>query len=93
MSENNRYEEYAPKPKRWTRVFFLIVILLGYSFSNNLLWFLTIFQFLWTLLRGEENKYVEDFGEVLVLWNAQAIKFCLTSEERPPFPFSKWPTL
>ena len=93
MGKNNILEDYAPKPRRWTRAFFLIVVLLGYSFSKNLLWFLTIFQFLWSLIKKEENNYVQEFGKAMVVWNSQAIRFCLCSEEEPPFPFSRWPSL
>jgi|MDTB01.1.fsa_nt_gb hypothetical protein len=90
MQEENP-TEYYPKQKKWIKAIFVLVVLVGYSFSEALLWCLSIFQFGWVVIKGETNQYVEDFGETLVTWNRAAILFCLWKKDQPPFPFSKWP--
>jgi hypothetical protein len=91
MNDSYNSDEYGPKPSKWARFFFTTVILLGYSFCESLLWFLAIFQFLFITIKGRRNKYIQDFAELLVSWTSQAIRYCLSSEEKAPFPFSKWP--
>ena len=93
MVENNEVENYHPKPRKWPRALFTIIILCCYSFVEALLWFLSIFQFFWNLFAGNPNSYISEFGRALAKWNSQAIKYCLFIDDEAPFPFSSWPNI
>jgi hypothetical protein len=83
--------DYYPSRSKWVRALYTIVILVGYGFSEALLWFLACIQFLLVIFKGEPNTFILDFSDGLSRWNSAAILFCLWKTERPPFPFSRWP--
>ena len=91
MSENESPSDYYPKQSRWMRGLCTLIILLGYGFSEALLWFLAIVQFFWCLFRRDPNVFIQEFGVSLVKWNASAIAYCLWDSDSAPFPFSSWP--
>ena len=91
MSDEVNLEDYYPRHKKWLRALFTVVILIGYSFAEALLWFLALIQFIWVLFNGEPNNHIQRFASKLVKWTASAILFCLWKTDMPPFPFSPWP--
>ncbi len=93
MLENDKVEKYHPKAGKLTRAVFTVVVLLCYGFSEALLWFLSIFQFVWYIFKGSPNDFIIEFGSSLAKWNSQAVKYCLFIDDKAPFPFSSWPTV
>jgi hypothetical protein len=91
MSPDEKPTDYYPSRSKWVRALYTIVILVGYGFSEALLWFLAVVQFISVIFRGEPNLYIYDFSDGLTKWNTSAISFCLWKTEKPPFPFSRWP--
>lgn len=91
MSTNEKPDDYYPNRSKWVRALYTIVILVGYGFSEALLWFLAGIQFLFVIFKGEPNTFIHDFSDGLAKWNTSAIKFCLWRTDKPPFPFSRWP--
>lgn len=91
MSADKNPNDYYPSRSKWVRAMYAIVVLIGYGFSEALLWILTVIQFLSVVFKGEPNSYICDFSDGLVKWNSSAISFCLWNNDRPPFPFSRWP--
>ena len=91
MSLNEKPNDYYPRRSKWIRALYTIVILVGYGFSEAVLWFLAGIQFISVIFRGEPNLFIFDFSDGLTKWNTSAISFCLWRTESPPFPFSRWP--
>jgi len=91
MGIDKNPNDYYPTRSKWVRVFYAIVILFGYGFSEAILWILTVIQILSVVFRAEPNKYIYEFSSSLIKWNSSAISFCLWKDDRPPFPFSRWP--
>jgi Domain of unknown function (DUF4389) len=48
-------------------------------------------QLILTLLAGEVNRELLNFGKQLSRYISQVIEFLLFSTDRPPFPFAPWP--
>ena len=91
MSLDSKPNDYYPNRSKWTRAFYAIVTLVGYGFSEAILWILTVIQILSVVFKAEPNKYISDFSNSLIKWNSSAISFCLWKNDKPPFPFSRWP--
>ena len=91
MTPDEKPNDYYPSRSKWVRAIYTIIVLVGYGFSEALLWFLAVVQFFSVVIRGEPNVYILNFSGGLVKWNAAAISFCLFTTEKPPFPFSRWP--
>ena len=91
MSPDQKPSDYYPSRGKWVRTLYTIVILVGYGFSEALLWFLAVIQLLSVIFRGEPNSYIYEFSDSLGKWSSSAISFCLWKTERAPFPFSNWP--
>lgn len=91
MSPDEKPNDYYPSRRKWVRALYTIVILIAFGFSEAILWFLAVLQFLFVIFRGEPNVYIHDFTDGLTKWVVSAISFCLWKTEKPPFPFSNWP--
>lgn len=91
MSPDENPNDYYPSRSKWIRALYTLVILVGYGFSEALLWILAVIQFFSVVFRGEPNIYIVNFSDGITKWNSSAILFCLWKTERPPFPFSHWP--
>ena len=91
MIDDSNASEYYPRRRKWVRAILVVVILFGYSFSEALLWFLALIQFVWILFKSEPNQHIQTFSDKLVRWASSAISFCLWKTDLPPFPFAPWP--
>lgn len=64
---------------------------LCYSIAEILLLFISVFQFLTTLITGTPHNRVLSFGKNLSDYVYQIYLFLTFNSEDRPFPFSPWP--
>ena len=70
------------------RGLFMLIFFVIMRFVGVLVAFITLFQFVCTLITGKPNNNVKDFGKDLSLYAAEVIQFLSCNTDRKPWPFS-----
>lgn len=78
--------------KHWLRLVYMVIFAICLQVSSFVLWVLVALQFLFSLIKGEDNENLRDFGASLGKYIYQALQFLTYNSEEKPFPFSDWPT-
>lgn len=76
----------------WVRGLFMLLMACAYQLSGTLLFIITIFQFVATLLGGTPNARLLSFGRSLGFYIQQIVNFLTLCSEDIPFPFNDWPS-
>ena len=77
--------------KHWLRLLYMIVFAVCLQVASFVMWVLVALQFLFSLIRGEDNENLRTFGASLSKYIFQALQFLTYNSEEKPFPFSDWP--
>ncbi len=64
MGIDKNPNDYYPTRSKWVRVFYAIVILFGYGFSEAILWILTVIQILSVVFRADQINIFMSFPVV-----------------------------
>ena len=75
----------------WIRGLFMLLMALVFHVSGTVVCFVTVIQFLITLLNDKPNARLVSFGLSLGRYLQQIINFLTFATEEIPFPFSDWP--
>lgn len=75
----------------WTRGAFTLLFTVIYYAAFFLVFGVVLFQFVWTLLTGNNNQRVLNLGRSLAEFIHQALLYITYNTEEKPFPFGPWP--
>ena len=83
----------APGNKRniWIRGLFMLLMAIAFHVCATVLGFVTIIQFVITLLGDTPNIRLVSFGRSMASYLRQIVNYLTFASEVMPFPFSKWP--
>lgn len=73
------------------RLLWSVLYLIVWSISESLIFILCAAQFLFCLISGAPNEYLQDFGRQLGQFMAQIVDYLSFSSNERPFPFKSWP--
>jgi hypothetical protein len=89
MTENSD----APGNKRniWIRGLFMLLMAIAFHACATVLGFVTVIQFVITLLNDTPNDRLVSFGRSMGSYLRQIVSFLTFATEEMPFPFREWP--
>jgi hypothetical protein len=76
----------------WIRGLYMLLMALAYQIAGTLMFIVTIFQFLATLINDTPNTRLLLFGRNLGRYFQQIVYFLTFASEVVPFPFNDWPS-
>ena len=74
----------------WKRIFFMLAFAVIIGLVRILLWAVILLQVTYTLLTGDVNKNILNFGRILSAYTYHILIFLTFNSEQVPFPFSDW---
>ena len=75
----------------WTRGLYILMFAIIYSIAEIIIVAVVIFQFLSTLLLGQNNQQLLRLGRSLSEFIRQGLLFVTYNSDEKPFPFGPWP--
>lgn len=75
----------------WMRVLYMLLFVLLYGVAEVVVTAVVLFQLGATLVTGEENERLRNFGRQLATYLYQVVAYLTFAREARPFPFSPWP--
>lgn len=75
----------------WLRGFYIVLFAVIYSLAELLVLAVVVFQFLATLIRGERNARLLEFGRDLSTFMYQILRYVTFNSDVRPYPFGEWP--
>ncbi len=85
------WKERLLSVEHWLRFAFMMLFILILSVVSYLIITLVILQFLWSLITGEANDKLRDFGSSGARFIHQVLRFLTYNTDDKPFPFADWP--
>lgn len=77
--------------RHWLRLVFMLLFAAILQVAGIIMWALVLLQFLFSLITGQDNVNLRQFGHSLSTYIFQTLKFLTYASEEKPFPFSDWP--
>ena len=74
----------------WQRILFMLAFAVIIGLVRILLWAVILLQVAYTLLTGNVNKNILNFGRILSAYTYHILIFLTFNSEQVPFPFSDW---
>jgi len=87
-----RLKEHVSAKTTWIRGLYIILFAIVYNIAAGLVAAVVIFQFLSTLLTGNNNVQLLRFGRQLSDFVRQLLMFVTYNSDDKPFPFGSWPS-
>ncbi len=84
-------KEHVSAKTTWIRGLYIILFAIVYSIAAWLVVAVVIFQFLSTLLTGNNNVQLLRFGRQLSDFVRQLLMFVTYNSDDKPYPFGPWP--
>lgn len=78
------------KISTWKRIFYILIFSVILGIVRTLLWFVVFLQIGSSLLTGDSNKNILDFGRKLSAYLYHILLFLTFNTDDLPFPFSSW---
>ena len=78
--------------KTWLRGLYMVLFAVIYSVTEVVIGAVVILQFLFTLVTGQTNARLLQFGRSLSRYVYQIMLFFTFNSEDLPFPFTEWPS-
>jgi hypothetical protein len=78
--------------KTWLRGLYMVLFAVIYSVTEVVIGAVVILQFLFTLVTGQTNARLLQFGRSLSRYVYQIMLFFTFNSEDLPFPFNEWPS-
>lgn len=86
-------KEHVSAKTTWVRGLYIVLFAIVYSIAAWLVVAVVIFQFLSTLLTGNNNIQLLRFGRQLSDFVRQLLMFVTYNSDDKPYPFGPWPSL
>jgi hypothetical protein len=77
--------------KHWLRLVFILLFAVLLYLASIVISVLVVLQFLFSLVTGQDNINIRQFGSSLSTYIYQTLKFLTYNSEEKPFPFADWP--
>lgn len=77
--------------RHWLRLVFMLLFAAILQIASIIMWALVLLQFLFSLVTGQDNTNLRQFGHSLSTYIFQILKFLTYASDEKPFPFSDWP--
>jgi hypothetical protein len=81
-----------PADSKWLRLLYMILIFLFYRVAEVLMWVVTIFQVLSTLLLDGPHPRAKVLGASLARYVCECWRYLTYNSDLKPFPFADWPS-
>lgn len=91
MEIDPHLKEHITAKTTWIRGLYILLFAIVYSIAEILVVAVVLFQFLSTLLTGNNNQQLLRFGRQLSDFVRQLLMFITYNSEEKPFPFGPWP--
>jgi hypothetical protein len=85
-------KENLGKKQTWMRGLYMVLFAVIFSITEVVIGAVVILQFVFTLVTGQTNARLLQFGCSLSLYVYQVMRFQTFNQEELPFPFSDWPS-
>lgn len=86
----DQINENLKKISTWKRIFFMLVYTVIVGLVRILLWAVILLQVASTLLTGQANANILNFGSILSSYLYHILLFLTYNTDVLPFPFSDW---
>jgi hypothetical protein len=90
--DNEQLKSNLTSSKHWFRLIFMLLFAAVLQLASIVMWVLVITQFFFSLITGEDNRYLRRFGHSLSTYIYDVLKFLCYSSDEKPFPFADWPS-
>lgn len=87
----NDLRENVKSERQWLRGLFMLLFLIIYEIAEMILIVVTLGQFLFSIVTGNNNNNLRQFGDSLAQFVRQIATFLTYNSDEKPFPFSDWP--
>ena len=75
----------------WMRTLHMILFAIAYGIAETIIVLLVLVQFFTILFTGRANEALLRFGNSLITYARQILRFQAYNTEQMPFPYSDWP--
>ncbi|UCG38060.1 MAG: DUF4389 domain-containing protein [bacterium] len=75
----------------WLRGVVMLLFVVIYGVTEVLLFAVVLLQFLFTLVTGDQNGRLREFGYSISVFVYQMVRYWTYNSEEKPFPFAPWP--
>lgn len=89
--DNEQLKSNLTSSKHWFRLIFMLLFAAVLQLASIVMWVLVITQFFFSLITGEDNRYLRRFGHSLSTYIYDVLRFLCYSSDEKPFPFADWP--
>jgi len=89
--DNDQLKSNLTSSKHWLRLVFMLVFAAVLQLASLIMWVLVGAQFLFSLITGQDNSHLRQFGSSLSRYIFDVLRFLTYSSEEKPFPFADWP--
>ncbi|MDZ7753119.1 MAG: DUF4389 domain-containing protein [Gammaproteobacteria bacterium] len=76
----------------WFRGLYMLLFVVIYNVVEALVLLVAVFQFGHTLITGDTNRHLLDFGRHLSGYVFEIMRYLTYVTDRRPYPFNPWPT-
>lgn len=87
---DEQLNENLKKPGTWKRIAFILVFAVIVGIVRVLLWAVVLLQVAATLLTGNANQNILNFGRKLSVYMYHILLFLTFNTDVMPFPFADW---
>ena len=84
-------KENLRKRTTWLRGLYMLLFVIIYHVAEFVVGVVVVLQFLFTLVSGQTNARLLQFGQSLSQYVYQILRFLTFNSEEMPFPFREWP--
>lgn len=88
---NNEIKEEKDKRAIWWRGLYMLLFAFLYGVAKVVIVAVVVFQFVYVLIKGEENEQLLKFGKRLGKYMYEILLFQTFNNENHPFPLGPWP--
>ena len=74
----------------WKRIFLMLLFAVVITIVRWLAWAVILLQLFFTLISGEKNSHILNFGRGLAVYDYHLLLFLTFGTDTLPFPFSPW---
>ncbi|MBT3425406.1 MAG: DUF4389 domain-containing protein [Gammaproteobacteria bacterium] len=90
---NDAVKQSMTNTSTWTRGLYMVLFAFIYSLTEAVVVFICLFQFIFSLARGETNDRLLSFSKEICEFMLQILQYETFNTEYKPFPFNPWPEI
>jgi|TARA_B110000116_G_scaffold264325_1_gene272013 hypothetical protein len=88
---NNQLKSNLLCSTHWIRLVFMVLFTLILQIASSVMILVVVVQFLFSLITGNDNSSLRQFGSSLSKFIYQTLQFLTYNSESKSFPFADWP--